>query len=265
MSSTNFSHLFNKQAANYAKFRPTYPKSLYDKIFSYAGYDKGDIAVDVATGNGQAANYLAAFFEKVVAIDSSREQIANAHTRHSNVEFVFGDCHELPFENNSIDLVTVAQALHWFELPQFYKEAGRVLKPGKVFSAWCYPLFSFPDYPQASEQVKEYGHGFLKDYWDERAMKVARSYDGMEPPENIFQDFQKRQLLVEQRSNLQAIKGYMASWSAYNTYISQNQGLQDPLEDLFSKLQKLTDSQDFDQDLRIQYPMMLFLAKKRYQ
>eukprot|EP01026_Neomeris_dumetosa_P027614 TRINITY_DN2243_c1_g1_i8.p1 TRINITY_DN2243_c1_g1~~TRINITY_DN2243_c1_g1_i8.p1 ORF type:complete len:151 (-),score=6.62 TRINITY_DN2243_c1_g1_i8:35-487(-) len=109
----SMANLFRRQASNYSKFRPRYPEHLYDVIFQYSGKMDGQLAVDIATGNGQAANSLAKHFQHVVGIDSSEEQISFAVPERTNVSFRVGDCHRLPFEDNSVDLLTVAQALHW--------------------------------------------------------------------------------------------------------------------------------------------------------
>eukprot|EP01024_Parvocaulis_polyphysoides_P020707 TRINITY_DN19746_c0_g3_i1.p3 TRINITY_DN19746_c0_g3~~TRINITY_DN19746_c0_g3_i1.p3 ORF type:complete len:225 (+),score=34.26 TRINITY_DN19746_c0_g3_i1:156-830(+) len=211
----NFSHLFEQQASNYVKFRPTYPQQLYDIIFHYSKITQGQLAVDVATGNGQAANQLAPHFHEVVGIDSSQSQIQHASSPHKNVQFKYGDCHILPFENDSVDMITVAQGLHWFELDTFYKEAARVLKPNCALAAWCYSLVNFRDYPEGSQLLSQFANKSLKDFWDDRAMLVTKKYEGMEPDSNLFVDFQKRELKIEKSSSLRQLKGYLEAWSIF--------------------------------------------------
>src|SRR5437764_2789848 len=120
-----FKDHFSKQAVDYAKFRPRYPKKLFRWLASIA--PGTELAWDCATGSGQAAVELAECFDRVIAIDASEKQIANAE-RHPCVEYRIATAEQSGLEAGSVDVVTVAQALHWFDLQQFYAEARRVLK-----------------------------------------------------------------------------------------------------------------------------------------
>ena len=108
---------FSKQAAQYTQFRPRYPRELFQYLAT-AG-DGHARAWDCGTGNGQAAVVLAEFFDEVVATDASSRQIAEAEP-HPRVKYVVAPAEACPIEPNSVDVVTVAQALHWFDLPRFY-------------------------------------------------------------------------------------------------------------------------------------------------
>eukprot|EP01026_Neomeris_dumetosa_P055368 TRINITY_DN502_c0_g3_i3.p2 TRINITY_DN502_c0_g3~~TRINITY_DN502_c0_g3_i3.p2 ORF type:complete len:258 (-),score=23.37 TRINITY_DN502_c0_g3_i3:692-1465(-) len=256
------STLFKRQAHNYLKFRPVYPQQLYDTIFEFSGKAEGEVVVDVATGNGQVANQLSKYFQNVVGIDSSEEQISFAITEKPNVTFQVGDCHQLPFEDSSVDLVTIATALHWFDLDKFYKEVTRVLKPGGTFAAWTYKLQKFKGYPEASNLLNQYVYEHLKDYWDERAMKVVDGYEGMEPKEPLFYKFKKLQLEVEQKATLYDTEGFVSTLSSYNTYMEKKEKKDDSLIQLVKELQSKLDFVNVDQELDIYYPIVLLLGKK---
>src|SRR6476646_3019710 len=119
-----FKDHFSKQAAGYAKFRPRYPKKLFDYLGSIA--PSRQVAWDCATGNGQAAAGLASVFDRVIETDASETQIANAQSHY----FFFNGT--ATAENSgigsaTIDLIMVAQALHWFDLDRFYVDVRRVL------------------------------------------------------------------------------------------------------------------------------------------
>jgi ubiquinone/menaquinone biosynthesis C-methylase UbiE len=129
-----FKDHFSGHAANYAKFRPNYPRELFEYLASIAP-GRGR-AWDCATGNGQAAVGLSAFFECVIATDASEKQILGA-SRSERIEFRVAAAEKSGLESKSIDLVTVAQALHWFDLNAFYAEVIRVLKPRGILAAWC--------------------------------------------------------------------------------------------------------------------------------
>lgn len=136
----NGAALFTQQAGNYSKFRPRYPHQVYDIILSHLSEGQRGLAVDVATGNGQAAVQLAEHFKQVLATDGNEQQLHHAAPAPPNVTYQQGDAHSIPLPDASADLITAASALHWFELPRFYREARRVLKPDGCLAAWAIPL-----------------------------------------------------------------------------------------------------------------------------
>lgn len=104
---------FGKQGAAYAKFRPDYPEDLYKVVLAPLKPDGRVLAVDVATGSGQAAKGLSTYFEKVVALDRDAEQLKHA-VHIQNVTHQQGEAEQFGLEDNSADLVAVAQGLHWY-------------------------------------------------------------------------------------------------------------------------------------------------------
>ncbi|KAJ1551914.1 hypothetical protein HK096_001926 [Nowakowskiella sp. JEL0078] len=157
----------------YSSFRPTYSSILYDTIrdFHNEGFDFNisvwinilfldesasfDRAVDVGSGTGQATFDLAESlkFKKVIGV----EPRFPAAIAHENIQYLNGSSSNLPVEDSSIDLVTSAQAAHWFDFPKFISEVKRVLKPGGTLAVWGYGFVYFPDYPEASKILKEFG------------------------------------------------------------------------------------------------------------
>ncbi len=121
--------LFSNQAELYAKYRPTYPKELIEYVVSFV--NKKETALDCATGNGQAAILLAASFQKVFATDTSLKQIDQA-VKYPSVTYLREEAEKTSFDDNSFDLITVAQAYHWFEFDAFYAEATRIGKPDAI-------------------------------------------------------------------------------------------------------------------------------------
>src|SRR5215475_11590766 len=128
-SAMGFKDHFSRQAANYAKFRPRYRRELFDYLASIA--PGRELAWDCGTGNGQAAVGLASVFDRVIATDASKKQIANAEP-HNRVEYHVAPAENSGIPSGTIDLIMVAQALHWFDLDRFYGQAGRVLKPDGI-------------------------------------------------------------------------------------------------------------------------------------
>jgi ubiquinone/menaquinone biosynthesis C-methylase UbiE len=131
----DFKDHFSRLAAQYSAFRPAYPPAIYDYLGQLC--HERQSAWDCACGNGQAALALAERFQAVIATDASPQQLAAAPA-HANVTYRVARAEESGIESQSVDLVTVAQALHWFDLDPFYGEVQRVLKPSGVLAVWTY-------------------------------------------------------------------------------------------------------------------------------
>ena len=126
---------FSGHATTYREARPLYPDALFDWLAHQA--PARSLAWDTGCGNGQASVALAARFARVFATDPSANQIENAEAK-PNIEYRVEPGEQCSLPAASADLVTVAQALHWFDFPRFFAEAARVLKPGGVLAAWAY-------------------------------------------------------------------------------------------------------------------------------
>ncbi len=126
---------FSGHATGYASARPHYPSALFDWLAQQCPERK--LAWDAGCGNGQASIALAARFEQVYASDPSADQIAVAAPA-ANIRYVVASAETCALPAASADLVTVAQAMHWFDVPRFQAEVRRVLRPGGVFAAWTY-------------------------------------------------------------------------------------------------------------------------------
>jgi ubiquinone/menaquinone biosynthesis C-methylase UbiE len=159
MNAGRFQDHFSRVSASYARFRPTYPPGLFDVVAHYA--PALDRAWDCATGSGQAAVGLSRHFRKVVATDASPEQIAHA-TPVANVEYRLAPAEASGLEASTVNAVTVAQALQWFDRDQFYAEVRRVCTPGAILAVWHYAgRFSFsPHIDTVTNQL----HELLSDY-----------------------------------------------------------------------------------------------------
>ena len=209
MSKDNFS----KQADLYAKYRPQYPVDLYNIIFSRClNYDK---AWDVATGNGQAAVVLADKFKLVEASDISSKQIEHAVPK-SNIHYSIQNANTSLFENQSFDLITVAQALHWFDLNKFFKEVNRTIKKGGVFAAWCYGLNS------VNKEIDQLTFHLYQDivgsYWDKERRHIEQQYKSIPFP----WEMESAQFNYTLDLSADEYIGYLSTWSSVLHYINQN-------------------------------------------
>nr|XP_023896659.1 putative methyltransferase DDB_G0268948 [Quercus suber]POE55671.1 putative methyltransferase [Quercus suber] len=153
--------LFDKQAEIYSDSRPTYPSEWFSKLAALTS--QRSLAWDAGTGNGQAALAVAEYFEQVIGTDISEAQLKHAR-QHPRVKYIHTPLSlsddELVTQiggENSVDLVTVAEAEHWFELPKFYSIVTRLLrKPGGVIAIWGYnDMEVSPTFDPVMKRVRE--------------------------------------------------------------------------------------------------------------
>jgi SAM-dependent methyltransferase len=208
----NFKDNFSIQAVDYAKHRPSYPRELFQYLASIApGFER---AWDCATGNGLAAGGLADFFSKVIATDASQSQVDNA-SAHQGVEYRVSTAEETTIEPASIDLVTVAQALHWLDLDRFYREVQRVLRPSGVLAVWCYNLLKIS--PEADKALLTFYRDTVGEYWPPERHIVEDSYRSLVFP---FAELNPPQFHMEAMWSLPDLLGYVRTWSATQRFIT---------------------------------------------
>jgi SAM-dependent methyltransferase len=203
------------QAADYAKFRPRYPIELFDYLSDIAPDNK--IAWDCATGSGQAAVALASKFRRVIATDASEKQIRNAE-QHERVDYRVAPAEKSGIESDTIDIVTVAQALHWFDLDAFYAEAKRVLKPKGVLAVWGYNLLQIA--PKIDDAINRFYHEIVGPYWPPERKLIERGYAHLPFP---FAKLRPPQFRMKARWSLDQLLGYLGTWSATQRFIAENQ------------------------------------------
>eukprot|EP00210_Caulerpa_lentillifera_P007181 g6871.t1 len=254
--------LFADGCANYAKFRRTYSETLFDTIFSFGNHDNS-LAVDLATGTGQVISRLAPKFSHIKGVDISKNQIEHA-TPHSNVSFRVGKAEEFinvaSLEQNSVDLITVAMGLHWFDLNSFYKECRRALKPNGTFAAWSYGLWTHPSNPKADTILEDLRDNVLGPYWKQEAKHCWNSYVNLIPSMEHFTI--KEHIILEEKVKMtmrQSI-GYLSTWSAYNIYCQKNSD--DPLIPFSEETMKALDLKNYDEEFEIDWPVAMILAKQ---
>ena len=222
-----FKDHFSGHAADYARHRPRYPDALFDWLAGIA--PRRERAWDCGTGNGQAAVGLAPRFAQVVATDASAEQIASA-APHERVEYRVAPAERSGLEDASVDLVTVGQALHWFDPDAFHAEVRRVLAPGGVLAAWSYSL------SRVTPEIDEIVRGFYTDtvgpYWPPERVHVESGYRTLPFP---FDEIAGAPALaVSAAWDLAAFASYLRTWSAVKRFESA-EGF-DPVGALVSRL-----------------------------
>lgn len=222
--------LFSNQADLYARYRPTYPKELYEYILTFV--KEKNVVWDCATGNGQAAVVLAEHFKKVIATDISAAQIEKA-IRKENIEYSVCAAESTPFADNTFDLITVAQAYHWLKWKEFKKEATRVCKPNAVIAVWTYYERITED-DKIDKAVTDFYVNVTDPYWDYERKYVEEKYETVEFDYELLPMKEFETVCYWHRENL---LGYVSSWSAIQKFIKVNG--YSPVPDLEKEINKL--------------------------
>jgi SAM-dependent methyltransferase len=174
-----------------------------------------ELAWDCGTGNGQAAVDLAAHFRHVVATDASADQIENA-IAHERVSYRVALAERSGLESSSVDLVTVAQALHWFDLPAFFAEVRRVLVPRGVVAAWCYGLLEVDERIDAI--LRRFYEETVGPFWAPARRLVDTGYQTIAFP---FDEVPIPPFAIERELTLDQLAAYLRTWSAVRKYAEQ--------------------------------------------
>jgi SAM-dependent methyltransferase len=223
-----FADHFSRIAASYATYRPRYPDALFAWLASIA--PARDRAWDCATGNGQAAAALSRQFAYVVATDPSIEQIASAE-RVERVAYAATTAERSSIATNAVSLVTVAQALHWFDQGAFFAEARRTLVPRGVIAVWSYGLCTLGD-PALDESLRRFHGETVGPYWPTERALVDAGYERLEFP---FDEVRAPGFAMAAEWTLAQLEGYVGTWSAVQRARAETG--HDPLPQLIESLQ----------------------------
>ncbi|MDQ6622110.1 MAG: class I SAM-dependent methyltransferase, partial [Verrucomicrobiota bacterium] len=242
-----FKDHFSGHAAEYARYRPHYPAAMFEYLSSLA--PNHECAWDCATGNGQAAVALAPFFERVLASDASAKQIENAQ-RHERVEYRVATAGASELGAESIALITVAQALHWFDREKFFAESNRVLQRNGLLAVWSYNLFQVA--PEIDRLVETFYRETVGPFWDFERKLVETGYRTIEFP---FAEIAPPEFQMSAHWSLEQALGYLRTWSATKGFIAAR-GF-DPVDSLGEQLRKL-----WPANLRVDWPLSLIVRRK---
>ena len=221
-----FKDHFSRQAPDYARYRPSYPAGLFAWLAQIAPATTA--AWDCGTGSGQAAIGLAAHFQRVIATDPSRKQLDHAEP-HPRIDYRVASAEVSLLDTASVDLVTVAQAIHWFDLEKFYVEARRVLKPGGVIAAWTYTLLDVE--AGIDELLADFYRNVVGPYWPPERRKVDDRYRSLPFP---FEPLVPPALEIRTEWSRTDLLGYLGTWSATQAYMKAKE--RDPLPEFGRRL-----------------------------
>jgi ubiquinone/menaquinone biosynthesis C-methylase UbiE len=192
--------------------------------------DENYMAWDCATGNGQAATGLAPYFKEIIATDINKEQIAHC-LPHKKIKYFRASAENSRLPSNSIDLITVATAIHWFDKEKFFKEAERILKPNGILAVWNYTSFTSID--DGLDKVIEYLNEKIlsEKYWPEQAYKIFKEGYTFKFP---FKNIKAPEMIMEHSWSFKELIMYLHTWSGVQVYIKKNK--KDPIDLIYDEL-----------------------------
>ncbi|MDX1509219.1 MAG: class I SAM-dependent methyltransferase [Woeseiaceae bacterium] len=223
----SFKDYFSDRSSLYARYRPGYPQALFGELAALCR--RHDLAWDCATGNGQAAVAIADHFKQVIATDASAEQIASAIEADA-VDYRVAHAESSGLDTASVDLVTVGQALHWFDRPRFFAEVERVLAAGGVLAAWCYELCHVDAACDAI--VAELYDNIVGEFWPPERRLIEEGYASIELPGEALR---VGEFAMSANWTAADMLGYLRTWSACERY-EKHYG-EDPVERTAGRLQ----------------------------
>jgi SAM-dependent methyltransferase len=209
-----FADHFSAIAAAYAAARPTYPPALFAYLAGLAPARRR--AWDCAAGNGQATLPLADHFEEVIGTDASAEQVAQMPP-HPRVRRHAAPAEASGLPDDCVDLVTVAQALHWLPLQGFWVEARRVLRDGGILAVWSYGIQRV-DQTEADRRLQAFYHDVVGPYWAPERRLVETGYRTVEFP---FEELTAPAFDMALAWRLPELLAYVRTWSATNRFMKE--------------------------------------------
>lgn len=285
----------------YQKYRPEYPSVVYRAVLKYLdaanvrlvdGGDDGEQqltqsssnrrqnVLDLGCGTGISTLPLCDHFKRVIGVDISESQIEEARKAgeaYEGLTYRIGFAHDLSFqEDGSVDLITIAQAMHWVDTKKFYPECTRILRPGGVLAAYGYGLPRLNN-TEAQDLILHYHDVVLGEYWDSGRKHIVDCY------QELYKDFSTAfptserddSLVLEKTYSFDDFIGYLQSWSAYQTYRSRCPDAEDPLNDISARLHKIlsrscdnTSTKKYDDEAKTEIrfpvvsPIFILLGRK---
>lgn len=239
--------LFSAQSELYQQARPTYPQSLIDSLIQQLkGFDR---AWDCGAGSGQLTRLIAPYFQQVIATDLSQNQLDQAPAL-SNVSYLQQAAEQCSFPDQYFDLITVAQAIHWFDFEKFYAQVKRTLKADGLFAVIGYGLLTLED-AVLNDRLQQLYHQTLNGFWDAERRYIDELYQTIPFP---FQDIPMPQFQIELCWTGQQLWDYLNTWSAVKHY-------QDRMQ--VSALSDLQDILLIRQPMQVTFPVLLRVGRQR--
>ncbi|HKP32702.1 MAG TPA: class I SAM-dependent methyltransferase [Chitinophagaceae bacterium] len=242
--------LFSSHASDYALYRPSYPPELIEYIASLC--KNHDIALDCATGNGQAAVLLSKHFKQVIGTDLSKDQIAVAK-QLPNISYRVSPAESTPFSDNTFDLITIAQAYHWVKHDEFAKEIKRIGKPGAIIAVWGYNLFKSSN-GQVTKLIDDFYYNVTDPYWEPERKFIESNYETAPFEFAEIKPEKKFRMIVHWSAD--QVEGYLNTWSAIKKFIKINN--YNPISELMQNVRKAWGN---NEKIEFEFPLPLRIGK----
>ncbi|KAM3588917.1 hypothetical protein VKS41_001346 [Umbelopsis sp. WA50703] len=260
----------------YHAYRPVYHQGTYELIYDYHEKKGGqfDAAADVGTGTGQAAAKLADKFKNVVGTDISEKMLEAVDTK-PNLRFQACPAEKLPFADDSLDLVSTFEAMHYFKRDEYFKEVQRVLKPNGTIAIVVYHLPFAKGMPEVSQAIDKLIYEKLTDSWDEGRFLVDNLYrDITFPFDNVTRYFRPDNKveecpgitspypILEQDMTLKHFELYCKTWSGYAKHMKNH--TEDPVDSTIKEISDILNSKSLDSTtLTLVWPSSIILGTKK--
>ncbi|WP_029034819.1 class I SAM-dependent methyltransferase [Salinimicrobium terrae] len=238
--------LFSSYSDDYSRYRPTYPVELFNFLRKLCR--SGERAWDCGTGNGQVAGELAMFFEQVNATDISIHQLGQA-VQKSNIQYSKQPAEKTAFPGDHFDLVTVGQAVHWFDFEKFYTEVKRVLKKDAVISIFGYSLFKSNS--ETDQIIRHFYNNIIGPYRSPERCFLEDKYNTIPFP---FEEIEAPAFEMKQQWSFERLIGYLNTWSAVKAYEKEKNA--NPVELVREELQE-----SFGEVGEIDFPVLLRVGR----
>jgi SAM-dependent methyltransferase len=197
---------FDQGGKAYARFRPEYPAELARFLAGITPVH--DLAVDVGCGTGQLTIQLARYFDEVIGVDPSADQIAHAVV-HERTRYLHAQAERIPIPESSVNLITVAQAVHWFDLPAFYSEVRRIAADRSVIALVSYGVLRIEGLLQ--DRFSLFYDDEIGPFWPPERKLVDNGYRDLHFP---FDELAAPEMAMKRDWSLNEFLGYLSTWSA---------------------------------------------------
>ena len=242
--------LFSDSSALYQQARPTYPHQVIEQILKHV--PSRLFAWDCGAGSGQFTQLLAPYFEQIVATDLSAQQLHQA-PYFENVSYQVQQAENTSFAAQSFDLITVAQAIHWFNFEAFYTEVRRTLKKEGVLAVIGYGLVQTGD-TELNGLIQHLYQHVLAGYWDAERKHIDYAYQHIPFP---FEEIASPELEMQLCWSAAQFLGYLNTWTGLKHYRTQHASddALDPLTPLIDYLENKNTT------IEIHFPIFLRIGK----
>eukprot|EP01132_Coremiostelium_polycephalum_P004921 gene4921-6135_t len=240
---------------NYRKFRQGYPDDIYDIIQEHTDSSR-NLAIDVGCGNGQNTVRLAEYFDKVIGFDPAEGQIKNS-IPHEKVEYRTCQAEKIDLPEESVDLITVATAAHWFNLPEFFNLTQKLLRSNGTLILWTYGFQEIIQNDEAKQIQSNLYYNTLRDYWAENVKLVLNEYKDIVPP---FKNTIRMKKTYIKETPLDQFVGYYGTISSYGNYLLA--GNPDILPDIKNQMMKAYNTTDDKTIIKSKYELCIIVSRK---